>query len=73
MSKKSIENLTSNNDNGDDVYDIVFDLAFIANAVSAQMQLSGVAKDNEFFTIEHIELDGDQFNVIARKYEVALN
>lgn len=67
------ENLNTNNTNNDDLYDIVFDIAFLANAVSAQMQLIGEAKDNEFFTIEHIELDEDRINIIARKYEIAVN
>jgi hypothetical protein len=62
----------------DDLYDIVFDIAFLANAVSAQMQILGEAKDNEFFTIEHIELDEDnngeaKINIIARKYEIVPN
>ena len=60
-------------ENEDNVYDIVFDIAFLANAVSAQMQLLGEAKDNEFFTIEHIELDDDRINVIARKFAIQAN
>lgn len=57
----------------DDLYDIVFDIAFLANAVSAQMQLLGEAKDNEFFEIEHVEIDGLNINVIARKYLILAN
>lgn len=68
--------MTTNNENEDrdnDLYDIVFDHAFLANAVSAQMQMIGEAKENEFFSIEHIELDEDRINIIARKYEIAVN
>ncbi len=65
-------------ENDENLYDIVFDMSFLANAVSAQMQLIGEAKDNEFFTIEHVELDEDdsgaaKINVIARKYEIVPN
>lgn len=68
--------MMNDNDNtseNDGLYDIVFNLSFLANAVSAQMQLVGEAKENEFFTIEHIELDDDKINVVARKYEIAIN
>jgi hypothetical protein len=68
-----VDNAASAAGADDNVYDIVFDLGFLANAVSAQMQLIGEAKDNEFFEVLHVELDEDNINVIARKYEVKAN
>lgn len=57
----------------ENLFDITFDLAFLSNAVTAQMQVEGVIGDSDRMVVEYIELDEDAINVIARKIEGTVN
>lgn len=64
-------------ENEEDLFDITFDLAFLSNAVTAQMQINGIINDTDRMEVVYIELEGEEeetvVNVIAKKIEGSVN
>ena len=55
------------------LYDIVLDRAWLASAITDQMEVTGTLTPSEYVEIEHIEMDGDYFNIIVSKHQEVAN
>lgn len=54
-------------------FDITIDKNFLANALTVAMKMEGDLEEREYITIEFLEVEGDHFNIIARRNVLIVN
>jgi hypothetical protein len=62
-------------ENTDEMVSFDIDYAFIGNAVTAQTQMLGMLKDNQFLRVEKVNHDEDDesFNIVCTIHEEKVN
>ncbi len=54
-------------------FDITIDKNFLANALTSAMQLNGDLDNREYITIEFLEMEGEHFNIVAKRNALVVN
>ena len=54
-------------------FDITIDKNFLANALTSVMHMNGDIEEREYLTIEFLEVEGEHFNIVAKRNQVIVN
>lgn len=63
-------------DNEDELqlyFDITIDKTFLANSLTSAMHMNGDLSGHEYLTIEFLEMEGDHFNIVAKRNVPSVN
>jgi c-di-GMP-binding flagellar brake protein YcgR len=57
----------------DTYFDMTIDKNFIATAITSVMHMREELNNDEYVTLEYIEMDGDYFNLVVKLNKVTIN